>query len=413
MITLYPRHYLDIDTRDLLLAASGALNSHKAEQEIRSLEADLGTPSMVTLSVRSAGDLILAALDLPRGSEVIMSAVTIPDMARIAEAHGLTIVPIDLDPMTMAPRFDLFCRAFSERTRIVILAHLLGGSYDIAPYARVAEMYGVPLIEDRAQAFFGPHDWGSHFAAASLFSFGSIKTSTALGGAIAVVRDAKLLDSMRTLQSAYPTQHSSLFSRKARKYLGVQGFRSRVVYGAIAGVAARGQNGLDGFISRTVKGFRAGSPEDLLKQLRQKPSGAQVALLRKRLDNFDEIHFRARAERGELLQQQLSMVCDVLGSQQPKRTHWLFSVVVDDPHALIARLRAAGFDATQGATTIGPVSARHSHRQFEPVAIRRAMSSHVFIPAYPQMPSRDAARLVNSVFLHTIVGSPASRLKAS
>jgi len=334
-------------------------------------------------------------------------------MARIAEAHGLVVVPVDLDPMTMAPSFDLYCRAFSERTRVVILAHLLGGSYDIAPYARVAEMYGIPCIEDRAQAFTGPADWGSTFASASLFSFGSIKTSTALGGAIAVVRDTKLLGSMRALQSTYPVQHHSLFSKKARKYLGVQGFRSRVVYGAIAGVAARGQNGLDGFISRTVKGFRATCSEELLKQLRQRPTGAQVALLRRRLDSFDDIHLRARTERGELLQQELSMVCDVLGAHQPRRTHWLFAVVADEPLALIARLRAAGFDATQGATTIGPVTAPHSHREFEPGTVRRAMSNAVFIPAYPQMPARDAARLVHAVFLHTIVGTPAARLKAS
>jgi hypothetical protein len=43
MITLYTRACLDIDTRDLLLSASGALNHHDSCHEIRALESDIGT----------------------------------------------------------------------------------------------------------------------------------------------------------------------------------------------------------------------------------------------------------------------------------------------------------------------------------------------------------------------------------
>jgi dTDP-4-amino-4,6-dideoxygalactose transaminase len=412
MIALYPRHYLDISTRDLILAASGGFNACDAQRETRALESDIGPEALVTLSVRSAWDLILTAMDLPRGSEVIMSAVTIPDMALIAEAHGLTVIPIDLDPATMTPDADLYSRAFSPRTSLVVLAHLLGGSFDATPYARLAAAYGVPVIEDRAQAFTGRHDWGCPSAMATLFSFGSIKTCTALGGAIAIVRDPLLLESIRAIQNEMPVHEAQIFSRKARKYLGVQGFRSRVVYGAVAGVASRGESGLDGFISRTVKGFRAASPNALLEQLRFRPSGAQVALLRRRLDRFDGSRLSARTERGEVLQRELSMVCEVLGSAQPSRSHWLFAVIADNPRGLIARLRNAGFDATQGATTIGPLSAPHSHKDFEPHTIRDAMSRAVFIPTYPEMPSRDAARLVHTIFLHSIVGTGRQQLKA-
>src|SRR3982751_1765425 len=135
MITLYPRHYLDISTPDLLRCASGKFNGRDATREARHLEDEIGPHAIVTLSVRSAWDLMLTAFNLPPGSEVIMSAVSIPDMARIAEAHGLVVIPIDLDPSTMTPRVDLYSRAFNDRTRIVLLAHLLGGSFDISRYA--------------------------------------------------------------------------------------------------------------------------------------------------------------------------------------------------------------------------------------------------------------------------------------
>jgi perosamine synthetase len=193
MISLYPRHYLDISTRDLILSASGGF-SGDAREEIQSAQQDIGPNAMVTLSVRSAWDLALSAFDFPEGSEIIMSAVTIPDMQRIAEAHGLVVIPVDLDPDTMAPRIDVYRRAFSDRTRLVMLAHLLGGSFEVSPYAAIAELHGVPVIEDRAQAFIGPQDWGSRRTTMSLYSFGSIKTSTALGGAVAIVRDSTVRD---------------------------------------------------------------------------------------------------------------------------------------------------------------------------------------------------------------------------
>src|SRR6476620_10894280 len=84
---LHSRHYLDISTPDLVFGASSFLNRRNGAAVTHSLESDIGPGAMVTFSVRSAWDLILTALDLPVGSEIIMSAVTIPHMARIAEAH--------------------------------------------------------------------------------------------------------------------------------------------------------------------------------------------------------------------------------------------------------------------------------------------------------------------------------------
>ena len=50
---------------------------------------------------------MLEALALPAGSEVLVSAVTHPDMIRILEAHELVAVPVDLDTATLAPRLEV------------------------------------------------------------------------------------------------------------------------------------------------------------------------------------------------------------------------------------------------------------------------------------------------------------------
>ncbi|HCK72012.1 MAG TPA: aminotransferase DegT, partial [Planctomycetaceae bacterium] len=50
------------------------------------------------LSVRTGFDLLFQALNLPAGSEVLVSALTIDGMLRVIEEHDLVAVPVDLDP---------------------------------------------------------------------------------------------------------------------------------------------------------------------------------------------------------------------------------------------------------------------------------------------------------------------------
>ena len=69
------------------------------------------------LSVRSGLDLALTALELPAGSEVLVSAMTIPDMVRIIEQHGLVAVPLDLQRSTAAPQVDLLEQLVTPQTK--------------------------------------------------------------------------------------------------------------------------------------------------------------------------------------------------------------------------------------------------------------------------------------------------------
>ncbi|MBL8950431.1 MAG: aminotransferase class I/II-fold pyridoxal phosphate-dependent enzyme, partial [Myxococcaceae bacterium] len=151
-MTLWPRHHIDLRASDLLVAAT---SRGRAEPEQR-----FSPDSIATLSVRSAFDLLLGALALAPGSELVVSDVTIPHMAAIARAHGLSVVPVPLDFATAAPTADALERALSPRTGAVLVAHLFGGRMNVLPLLEVCRRRGVPLIEDCAQAWVGPHDAG-------------------------------------------------------------------------------------------------------------------------------------------------------------------------------------------------------------------------------------------------------------
>ena len=110
---------------------------------------------LACLSVRSGFDLLLGALKLPRGSEVLVSAITIPDMIRIIEHHGLLPVPVDLDPQQVAPGIENWRRAVTPATRAILVAHLFGGRVAMEPILDLAAQKKLLVIEDCAQAYAG------------------------------------------------------------------------------------------------------------------------------------------------------------------------------------------------------------------------------------------------------------------
>ena len=101
---MYARKQIDIGYRDLTAALGYCLWSGTGR---RRLEADLEAlwsedgDVVTALSVRTAFDCWLATQNFPRGSEVIVSGINIPDIARILEHHGLHIVTVDVDLHTM------------------------------------------------------------------------------------------------------------------------------------------------------------------------------------------------------------------------------------------------------------------------------------------------------------------------
>lgn len=226
---VHPRHRIDLSAADLALAACACAVPARRRNLAAGVER-AWSPSggaLACLSVRSGLDLLLSALDLPLGSEVLVSAITIPDMVRIIQGHGLVPVPVDVEPSTLAPRTDLAEQLVTDRTRAVLVAHLFGGHVDLAPLAALARRHHLLVIEDCAQAFAGPGDTGNDLADVSLFSFGPIKTATALGGALVRVRNAQLLDRMGGIHATWPVQRRSAYARRIIRFSALARFSTR------------------------------------------------------------------------------------------------------------------------------------------------------------------------------------------
>lgn len=398
MRSVHPRHRLDISWWDLLWGLAACCGTWRrglfASRVLRACEAE--EDGMVCLSVRTGWDLYLQASGMRSGDEILMSAITHPDMARIARGHGLRVVPVDVNLQTLGPRIEALRASLTERTRAVVVAHLFGGRVDLGPVARLAKERGLILIEDCAQAFVGPGSLGHPEADASLYSFGPLKTATALGGAVVRVRDARQLDRMRRIEARYPVRRRIGYAARLVRALFLLCVGDPRVYGALLRVCGRAGYDLDDLLRRMTGSFPTGqTAEVFLQGIRRRPSVPHLALLARRLERFSPDALTYRAAAGERLAAALAPPVEQPGARSVGRTHWLFPVVVPNAEKLVWDLRRRGFDASRATSSIAAL--RLPNEAPGPMEAVRMMERVVFLPAYAAVPEGERERLASAV----------------
>jgi len=349
--------------------------------------------ALCSLSVRSGLDSYLAALALPKGTEVLMSALTIPDMGRVIEAHGLVPVPVDVDVRTLAPRIESIRRAASAQTKILLIAHLFGTRIPLEPYRELAREKGWLLLEDCAQAFTGADFKGDPLADVSMFSFGPIKTAAALAGGVLCVRDEAILAKMRVRQLAQPVQKRGAFARRILKYAALKALTNPLVYSAFVKGCALAEKDIDKVIQGSVRGFAGG---DFFAKIRHQPGAPLCALIARRLKASDGARVERRTKTALELRRALGPSVEIAGGDSAIHSYWVFTIQTDDRARCVASLREHGFDATAVATlsVLAPPAGRES---LEARESRQILARMVYLPVYPELPRRKIAEMAEIV----------------
>lgn len=116
----------------------------------------------------SAGLLALSALEISRGSEVIIPAVTFPTIFNIILQCGLVPVVVDSKIGTYNLDPDELEAAITPNTKAIIVVHALGNPVDMPRVMKIAKKYGLKVIEDNCDG------WGSTLNGKKVGSFGDI-----------------------------------------------------------------------------------------------------------------------------------------------------------------------------------------------------------------------------------------------
>ena len=389
-VKLFPCKRFDFTWGDWLFALGGCLWPRERNLDARLEQAwcRAGTTpgpaagALACLTARSAFDLFLRVQRWPPGDEVIFSALTVADMPRIAALHGLKPVALDIDPLTTRWDHDRLGRLIGPRTRAVVLAHLFGTRLDIGPAAATARRQGVAVIEDCAQAYAGTAYRGHPEADLALFSFGPMKTGTALGGAIAGVRSPTVLAEMRRVRDDDPVQPTGDYWRRLVRYGAFKALAQPRLFGALATVAEKLGIGREQWLHDATRNV---SSKSWIAGLRRRPCAALLGLLLRRLADGDEL-LAERSRRGAVLTGAIGGHVALPTRSATPHGYWMVPVLPRDRRTLVRGLRSAGFDATSGRLAVV-----NGNAQETPGAARLAAA--VYVPFDPAIPQGELRRL--------------------
>jgi pyridoxal phosphate-dependent aminotransferase EpsN len=172
------------------------------EQEF---EAQLGVPAVALTSGTAAIHLGLRALGVGPGDQVFCSDLTFVASVNPIRYLGAEPVLIDsnyetwnMDPALLACALH-DAAAHNRLPKAVIVVHLFGQCADMDPIVRICESYGVPILEDAAEALGATYKGrpAGTLGDVAAFSFNGNKIITTTGGGMLVAKRRDLIEEAR------------------------------------------------------------------------------------------------------------------------------------------------------------------------------------------------------------------------
>lgn len=158
---------------------------------------------IATSSCTGALHMGLSALEIGVGDEVILADTNWIATAAPITYLGAKPVFVDILPDTWCIAPALVEAAITPKTRAIIATHIYGNLCDMDRLLAISERYGIPVIEDAAEAI-GSEWKGNHAGTMGrfgIFSFHGTKTITTGEGGMFVTDDEKLFKTMLTLSN--------------------------------------------------------------------------------------------------------------------------------------------------------------------------------------------------------------------
>lgn len=146
--------------------------------------------------------LALAALGIKEGDEVIIPTFTMIATANAVSYTGASPVLVDAETETWNMDAGQIERKITPRTRAIVVVHTYGHPVNMDAVSRIASKYGLPVIEDAAEAHGAQYDGrrvGS-LGNAATFSFYANKIITTGEGGMVTTNDGEIAAIARRLR---------------------------------------------------------------------------------------------------------------------------------------------------------------------------------------------------------------------
>lgn len=197
----------EIEPKVLELIRSQKLILGKPVEELEQTIADY-CDSKYAIGVSSGTDaqlMALMALNIGPGDEVIVPTFSFFATAGVVVRLGATPVFVDVDPITYNMDADAMKKRITNKTKAIMPVHLFGQAFDIDAIEAIANKFGIPIIEDAAQAIGTQYPDGTKVGCRGLmgtFSFYPTKNLGAFGdGGVITTNDEKLAIHLKQMRN--------------------------------------------------------------------------------------------------------------------------------------------------------------------------------------------------------------------
>lgn len=154
-------------------------------------------------------ELMIRALGIGAGDEVITAANTFVATVGAIEAAGARPILVDIDPATFNLDAAQVGAAVTPATAAILPVHLYGQPADMDPINEVARRHGLAVLEDAAQAHGARYNGArtGSLGHAAAFSFYPAKNLGALGdGGMVTTSDPEVAERLRLLRNLGTTR---------------------------------------------------------------------------------------------------------------------------------------------------------------------------------------------------------------
>lgn len=346
---------------------------------------------------RMAFYYILQAMDFPRGSEIVLPALTFWVIPEIARVLGLKPVFADVDPVSFNMTAASLEEVVSPRTVAVVPTHLWGLPCDMKEILAVAARKRIRVIEDCAHAL-GARYQGQPVGTlgdAALFSFQTIKPLNAYGGGMAVSRDPELARRIAAISVAEPPP--TLGHIKQKLWHGrVQRIATRppiftwtlfpIVY-----VCARLKVDFDGYFWEAIRPL-----DPLPADYRERMSNVQAAIGLEALSRLDAWTVATQRHAARMSERLINLPGVRVPAVPGDRTHafYQYCAYVPDRDAIVDRCLRRGVDLeTLHVDVCSELPLFDASRVVAPGA--RASTATVQIPVYESLTDEQIDRVAD------------------
>ena len=153
----------------------------------------------------TALEAAVLALDLEKGSEVILPDFTIISCVQAIVKAGLIPVPVDCDIHTWNLNVDLVEQAITKKTKAIMVVHIYGLPTDMGKIFDLAKKYNLKIIEDAAEAH--GQQWNDLMCGGmgdvSIFSFFPNKHITSGEGGMIVTNDEQIYERAKKVRNLF------------------------------------------------------------------------------------------------------------------------------------------------------------------------------------------------------------------